>query len=316
MSIILKLESVSKKLNKKYVLKEVSLALNELENLAIIGETGSSKTTLLKSIGGLLEVDSGKVLFQGEEVKGPSRRLVPGHPQIKYLAQRFELPKFITVDDYLDRPSEIKVENPEEIYEACNVSHLLERDTSELSGGERQRVALAKEILKAPSILLLDEPFSNLDFNHRQALHAVLKVIKKDLKVTTVLVAHDPRDVLAWADAILVMKNGEVVQSGSPGNIYNDPFNDYVAGLLGVYSRILVKDFNLGDSLSGVDSVIIRPHHVNLGIANGEKGTITAIHYFGSYDQVTILHRDQHLVTLSEVGTYKVGDEVIFQINL
>jgi len=317
MATILELATVSKTLDGKKVLENVSIELKALQNLAIIGETGSSKTTLLKAMAGLLEVDSGEVLFQGEKVKGPSRKLVPGHPQIKYLAQHFELPKFITVYDYLNRASEIKVENPDEIYRACNITHLLERETRALSGGERQRVALAKEILKAPSILLLDEPFSNLDFSHRQELHAVLKVIKQDLAVTTVLVAHDPKDVLAWADLILVMKEGRIVQKGAPNEIYNHPLNGYVAGLLGVYSEIRIKDSETTAAYSDGNLAIVRPHHVHLSQPKkGGKGIVSAVHYFGSYDQLTISFEKQHVHMLSEVGRYQIGDEIGFEIKL
>lgn len=316
MEAILSLSSVHKIFNDKVVIDDVSIELNAFENLAIIGETGSSKTTLLKTMSGLLEVDRGEVAFRGEKVKGPSSRLVPGHPEIKYLAQHFELPKFITVYDYLNRSSEIMVENANEIYQACNIVHLLERDTSELSGGERQRVALAKEILKAPAILLLDEPFSNLDFSHRQELHAVLRVIKKDLDVTTVLVAHDPKDVLAWADIILIMKNGAMVQKGSPVEVYNRPLNSYVAGLLGVYSEISTKEFKVAESTRSTDLTFIRPHHIHLGIHGGTKGVISEILYFGSYDQLTISAEGKRLYAFSNVGQYNIGDEVTFEIML
>jgi len=314
MANFLTVSEVSKAYKDKAVLKKVSFELEPLQNLAIIGSTGSSKTTLLKSLAGLLELDRGIVKFHDEKVKGPSSKLVPGHTQIKYLAQHFELPKFITVLDYLDRPAEIQVEDPTEIYNACNVVHLLERDTLELSGGERQRVALAKEILKAPDLLLLDEPFSNLDYHHKQELRRVLKAIKEDLGVTTILVAHDPKDVMAWADQILVMKQGEIEQLATPKELYNDPKNEYVAGLLGVFSSVSLKPFKT-DVTDG-PQMILRPHHVHVSKLEGRNsGKVLEVIYYGSHELLAVLSNDQKLFAIAPVGHFEIGEDVLFEIK-
>src|SRR5690606_32752154 len=117
-------------------------------------------------------------------------------------------------------------------------SHLLTRRTDELSGGERQRIALAKLLITSPQLLLLDEPFSNLDMMHRIVLKKVLKKISKQLSITCILVSHEPSDVLAWADKVIVIRNGIIVQKGTPKNIYTCPVDEYTAGLFGPYNFI------------------------------------------------------------------------------
>lgn len=297
------------------LLNKVSFQITTGQHLAIMGETGSSKTTLLRSIAGLQELDGGEVCFYDQRVKGPSQQLVPGHAHIKYLPQNFQLPKFIKVKDYLDRPDETEVENPVEIYKACHIYHLMERDTMTLSGGERQRVALAKEVLKAPTILLLDEPFSNLDFKHRQTLHGVLQLLKNDLEVTVVLVAHDPSDVLAWSDRILVLEKGRVIQEGAPHELYNHPRNSYVAGLLGLFS--VIPSEKIPKKTPGTKAKkehIIRPDHVRIGPSGSYEGTVQAIRFYGTHDLLTLQMQDHLVYAHSITGTHQVGEQICFEI--
>ncbi len=313
MSNILTLTSVTKLLKGNAVLNNITFEVEELENLAVIGSTGSSKTTLLKAMSGLLDIDEGRLLFRGKKVMGPSRKLVPGHPHIKYLSQNFSLPKFIKVIDYLDRPNEVSISDPTELYNACHIEHLLSRDTMSLSGGERQRVAIAKEVLKAPSILLLDEPFSNLDYSHKQELHQLLHVLKNDLGVTTILVAHDPKDVMSWADTVLVMHKGNVAQSGPIKEVYNAPINEYVAGLLGVYTKVPASFFGVSESKN---EVILRPHHIRLmNKRNAQRGVVQSIAFHGSYEEISFISKGYRFYAISEVGRFTINQEVYFEID-
>jgi iron(III) transport system ATP-binding protein len=217
---LLSLTNISRHGLGDFKLHGITFSQRKRQKLAIAGETGSGKSTLLKIIAGLEDYHSGKVLFNSEPVSGPADNLVPGHPGIEYLTQDFELPKFLRVEQVLEYANALRPEKAFELFEVCEISHLLPRKTDELSGGERQRIALTKLLISSPRLLLLDEPFSNLDMMHRITLKNVLKKICKQLDITCILVSHDPDDILAWADEIIVMREGVIVQKGTPKKIY------------------------------------------------------------------------------------------------
>jgi len=220
------------------VLKDTSFVQQKFWKIAIAGESGSGKSTLLKIIGGLMPADEGTVFFEGERVKGPYERLIPGQPGIAYLSQHYELRNSYRVEEVLGYANLLPEAEAASLYDVCRISHLLSRRTNQLSGGERQRIALARLLITSPRLLLLDEPFSNLDLIHKGILKSVIRDIGDKLKITCILVSHDPLDSLSWADEILVMKDGRIVQRGAPVQVYRRPVNTYVAGLFGNYSLI------------------------------------------------------------------------------
>jgi len=222
----------------QWLLRGVSLSLQQGGRLAIAGATGSGKTSLMKIMGGLLPAAEGKVLFEGNALMDPREQLIPGHKRIAYLSQHFELRNHYRVLDFLELNNQYEGSDATTLYELCDIAHLLQRWTHQLSGGERQRVALAARLLGNPSLLLLDEPFSNLDLVHKNHLKAVLDRVSSVLDITTVLVSHDPVDLLPWAGEILVLEGGSVVQKDSPERIYFEPANDYVASLFGSYMKV------------------------------------------------------------------------------
>ncbi|MEM6642913.1 MAG: ATP-binding cassette domain-containing protein [Bacteroidota bacterium] len=270
----------------------VSFSQSVGERLAIIGETGSGKSTLLRSLAGLQVVDKGRILFENDEVKGPDRRLVPVHPDIKYLSQRFELPKFITVENYLLRKEKIRVEDPELVFQACDIEYLLARDTRELSGGERQRVAFAKELLSGPKLMLLDEPFSNLDAIHKQALKQAIDHAQHSLGTSFMLVAHEPADIISWAEKVIILKNGRIHQSGKTKEVYSQPNSTYAAELLGTFSLIKAPtDFEQSKNLRfhRIDDLLfLRPHHVLINSQGVFTGSIQKVKYFGSFVELLV----------------------------
>src|ERR1700744_572039 len=153
----------------------ISFTQEKGRKLAIAGETGSGKSTLLKMIAGLAEVASGEIRFEGSRVLGPLERLVPGQPGIAYLSQHFELWHNYRVEEVLSYANDLSVEESVELYGICHIDHLLARRTDQLSGGERQRIALARLLVKPPRLLLLDEPFSNLDMIHKRSLKNIIR---------------------------------------------------------------------------------------------------------------------------------------------
>lgn len=302
---LLKISGLSKSnSDQEPILTGIHFSIKKLQRFAIAGETGSGKTTLLKIIAGLAQADEGEVLLNHQHVDGADEKLVPGHKHIAYLSQHFELPKFLRVEQILSYNNLLTEKRANSIYKACEIIHLLARDSRELSGGEKQRIALARLLTGSPKVLLLDEPFSNLDQRHKSTLKTVIDKISMQLKITCLLVSHDPIDALSWADEIVVLKNGKLIQRGKPTTIYEQPLDAYVAGLFGKYNKVnsrLAKHLQLQVNDS---CLLIRPE--NLSISNvmkkGIKGSVFSSKFYGSFYEISvdipystlIVQSDQH----------------------
>lgn len=312
---LLSATGIGKKEEGQWVLKDVSFTLRTLQKLALAGATGSGKTTLLKIIAGLIAPTTGAVYFKGERIKGPNEKLLPGHPSIAYLSQHFELRNHYRVQEVLDM--EKKVDNDEAwlVYDVCRIAHLLNRWTHQLSGGERQRIALARLLVGAPALLLLDEPYSNLDAFHKNVLKAVVDDVSNGLKITCLLVSHDPRDTLSWADAIIVLNKGRVVQYDSPKQVYQNPTNAYIASLFGKYNMLTPA---LAKALSDYAHVemqdlerFIRPEEfVLVEKEKGVKATVQEVLFMGGYAEAHLCTAGATLVVHTLNGNLCKGDEV------
>jgi ABC-type sugar transport system ATPase subunit len=250
------------------VVKNISFTQNQFQKIAIAGETGSGKSTLLKMIAGLVQPTSGAVYFENKRVIGPEEQLLPGHTAITYLSQHFELRNNYKVYELLSMANKISNEEANIIYSVCRISRLLNRRTDQLSGGEKQRIALASLLTSAPRLLLLDEPFSNLDTPHKNMMKAVVRDISDILNITCLLVSHDPADILSWADEVMIMKDGQVIQKGTPEQVYKQPVNEYTAALFGTYniaSIALMKELSeLFDIKINGKDVCIRPENFTI----------------------------------------------------
>jgi iron(III) transport system ATP-binding protein len=295
-----------------FKLQQITFSQKKNQKIALAGETGSGKSTLLKIIAGLEQADDGVVVFKDEIVKGAAENLVPGHPGIAYLSQDFELPKFLRVEQILSYANNLSQEEANNVFDVCEISHLMERKTDELSGGERQRIALAKLLIASPQLLLLDEPFSNLDMVHRNTLKSVLEKICKHLKITCILVSHEPADVLSWADEIIVMKNGEIVQIGPSRKIYRKPVSEYVAGLFGNYNFFDGSKAEFFGLKPSKKNLLIRPENFKIVTKKHKAvpGKVTAINYFGSYYEIDVKGEGLKMLIRGKRNSVKEGDRV------
>jgi len=293
---LLQVSGVRKLQQGAFILKDTSLTQKKFQKVAIAGETGSGKSTLMKIIGGLVQADGGEVLFENVRVKGPEEVLLPGHPGIAYLSQHFELRNHYRVEELLAYSNKLSEEEADKIYEVCRITHLMKRKNDQLSGGEKQRIALAKLLITSPRLLLLDEPFSNLDMIHKNILKSVIYDLGEKLEITCMLISHDAQDILSWADEVLIMKDGEIIQRGTPQQVYNEPVNEYTAALFGKYNII--------------DNAIIRPERFKI-VEKGElKGKVDKILYFGSYYELDIQLSDQLITIRTQDNHIKKGDTV------
>jgi iron(III) transport system ATP-binding protein len=297
-------------------LQGISFSQPRRQRLAVAGSTGSGKSTLLKVIAGLVQPDRGSVLFEGRRVLGPVETLVPGHRDIAYLSQDFELRNNYRVGDVLSYASELTEEEAAALYNVCRIDHLLGRRTDQVSGGERQRIALARLLVRPPKLLLLDEPYSNLDRVHKEILRSVIGDILERFGMSCILVSHDPADILSWSDDILILREGMLVQKAGPERIYRQPADEYVAGLMGKYNRIhpvlAARLGRLPGAGQGKD-LLIRPEKLTLSALGSAaaQGRVTGISFVGGYYEVEVEVAGTRLLVRSDTNAYQ-KDQVVY----
>lgn len=236
LNIALELKNIEKSYGKLKVLKNLSATVKDKGFLVLVGPSGCGKTTLLRIIAGLIPPNSGEVILKGKVINDlPAHKrdmglvfqnyaLFPHMNVYKNVAFGLRM-RNVSKDDILSRV--------EKALELVHLEGLGDRDITKLSGGQQQRVALARALVLNPSLLLLDEPLSNLDAKLRQAVRVEIAQIQKEIGITTILVTHDQTEALTMGDHILLMNEGEILQSADPIEIYDHPCNVFVATFIG-----------------------------------------------------------------------------------
>jgi iron(III) transport system ATP-binding protein len=308
--VFLDLQAVTKFERGNTVLHPMHFTMQEGEKVAIAGETGSGKSTFLKLIAGLLQPDQGNVYFEGIRVLGPDEQLLPGHPKIAYLSQHFELRNNYKVHELLEMTNQLDARSAQQ-------------KSDELSGGEKQRIALAKQLTSFPKLLLLDEPFSNLDRVHKELIRSVIDDICNTLKVTCLLVSHDATDLLSWADRIIIMQDGQLVQQGTPKQLYHHPVNEYVAALMGEYNLINTKTHEvflqlLGEGVRG-KRALIRPEQLAISVTKPiqphfVEGVVQKVLFFGAYYTIEVWVDEFILKVRTTTFMFNAGDIVFITV--
>ncbi len=218
-------------------LNGVSLDIREGEFFTLLGPSGCGKTTLLRMIAGFNSIEGGDFYFGDKRIND-----VPAHKRdIGMVFQNYAIFPHLTVRENVAYglkarkiPAKEIAPRVDEALELVQISHLADRKPNELSGGQQQRVALARAFVIEPSVLLMDEPLSNLDAKLRVQMRSVIKKLQRRLGITTIYVTHDQEEALAISDRIAVMKDGHIMQIGTPNEIYAKPQNPFVAGFIGV----------------------------------------------------------------------------------
>jgi len=312
---MLSVEGIGKRMGDAMILKHVSFTQQPFQHIAIAGETGAGKSTLMKIIAGLVQPDEGKALLNGERIKGPDDQLVPGHKGVGYLSQHFELRNNYRVHEVLEYANRLTDAEALDIFEVCQIDHLLERKTTELSGGEKQRVATARLLVNDPVLLLLDEPYSNLDLIHRQVMKKVIADICDKLRITTILVSHEPDDILPWAAHIILLRDGRVVQQGAPEYLYREPRDLYCAGLLGKYHLLprTLAERLCGAPLSAAGHVLARPEDFRKG--KGMKGRVVKRLFMGRIHEYIVDLDEVQVSFYSNEGNISEGEAIGLSID-
>lgn len=233
--------------------RNFNLKVKEGKTIALAGESGCGKSTLLNLIYGLLEVDQGEILFGGSPILGPKNNLVPGEDEMKLVAQNYDLMPYSTVAENVGKfisNSNIaeKKERIEELLHVMGLEDFAETLPKYLSGGQQQRVSIARALSVMPKLLLLDEPFSNLDFSRKIELRERLFTYVREKKISLIISTHEIQEVLPWLDQIIVLKEGRLIQNDSPEETYRNPYNQYVAELFGEVNVFTAEEkakFNL-----------------------------------------------------------------------
>ncbi|TDE01233.1 ABC transporter ATP-binding protein [Flavobacterium sandaracinum] len=240
---MLEIKDISFTYSDKPVIENISFTIAKGENTAIIGESGCGKSTLLKLIYGLYNLDSGAITYNEKPILGPKYNLVPGEDYIKYLAQDFDLMPYITVEENVGKflsnmyPEEKKA-RVQELLDMVEMTAFAKVKAKFLSGGQQQRVALARVLALEPEIILLDEPFSQIDSFRKNSLRRNLFKYLKDKGVTCIIATHDSTDALSFSDETIVIQNGEIVAKGDSKSLYENPANKYIASLFGEVNEL------------------------------------------------------------------------------
>lgn len=281
---MLKVKNLTFGYSQRPVLKNLSFNIKKGENVSIIGASGCGKSTLLQSIYGLHHVD-GKIFWNEQQLLGPNFNIVPGEEFMKYLTQDFDLMPPISVADnvgkYLSNAyPRKKQQRVNELLELVEMRELSRVKAKQLSGGQQQRVALARALAKPPEVLLLDEPFSHIDYFRKNKLRRNLFSHLKDKGVTVLVATHDSTDALSFADKTLVLKAGRLIETGTPKDLYNNPKNAYVASLFGEVNQIPAVLFY--NDLPARKKVILYPHEIQIS-ESGQKVMIKNAFFRGDH---------------------------------
>lgn len=309
---LLRLKQIVKNEDRRNILDNINLVINPFSKTALIGETGSGKSTLMKIMAGLAQPSSGEAIFEQKRIEGPDEVLIPGHKKIGYLSQHFELLNNYRVEELLDMASKMEDKEAQEVFKICKINHLLQRKTNAISGGERQRIALARVLVGNPKLLLLDEPFTNLDLSNNKIINGIINELCETRKTTVVLVSHDPANILSWADQIIVLQEGQIIQTGSPEEIYFKPINTYTAGLLGDYNCI-EKDSPLRTVLNlPMDRLYFRTEEFAIEIkdSNSRAATIKEKLFYGNHYKLKLNIAGTSLDIMVRNTSFSVGQEV------
>ena len=290
---------------KKEILSNISFNLKEGQHLCVMGESGSGKSTLLKAVYGLLDLKKGSIYWKNQEVLGPAFHLVPGMSFFKYVAQDFDLMPYTSVAEnigkFLSRfyPEE-KEQRTSELLEVIEMSSFANEKVKTLSGGQQQRVAIARALAKEPELILLDEPFGQIDNFKKNSLRRKLFSYLKEKNISCIVATHDGDDALSFADQMMVIKNKKVIAFDSPRNLYKSPPEHYVAALFDDVNELYIDG----------ERRLMYPHQIQTSKDSLHKVIVKKSFFKGSFwlieatfnSQVIFFQSTENIVSEKEVG--------------
>mgnify|MGYP003179756914 FL=1 len=305
---IIEFREIVKQFGSQIVLKGINLDIYENEFVTLLGPSGCGKTTLLRILGGFLDADEGKVIFDGEEISSKP----PYERELNTVFQKYALFPHLSVYENIAFGLKIKKVSKDVIdQKVMKMLRLIglegyeDKNTTLLSGGQQQRVAIARALVNEPKVLLLDEPLAALDLKLRKEMQYELKRIQQEVGITFIFVTHDQEEALTMSDKIVVMKNGEIQQVGSPQDIYNEPANRFVANFIGesnILSGTMLEDYKVqfddivfdcvdyGFKTNEKVDVVIRPEDIDIvPVEDGKMtGEVLSVLFKGVHYEIMV----------------------------
>jgi len=289
----------------KPLLKNINFTLEKGDHLCVMGESGCGKSTLLKVIYGLLDVQEGSIFWNENQVLGPKFHLVPGMKYFKYVAQDFDLMPYTTVSDNISKflsriYAEESKKRTQELLEVIEMTAFADVKVKTLSGGQQQRVAIARALAKEPELLLLDEPFGQIDNFKKRSLRRMLFSYLKEKNIATIVATHDAEDALSFADKMIVIQNNQIIAAGAPQDLYKNPGSKYVASLFDDVNEVNIQGEN----------ILLYPHQIKIIDNPGLKAQVQNSYFRGTYWLIELtfegekiyVNHDRKVKLHSEVG--------------
>lgn len=327
---LIQFKNIQKSFDSDIILKGIDLDIYENEFVTLLGPSGCGKTTLLRILGGFLDADEGEVIMDGKEVS----HLPPYKRELNTVFQKYALFPNMNVYDNIAFGLKLKKVSKDIIDQ--KVMRMLKliglegyenREINQLSGGQQQRVAIARALVNEPSVLLLDEPLGALDLKLRKEMQYELKRIQQEVGITFIFVTHDQEEALTMSDKIVIMKEGEIQQIGSPQDIYNEPVNAYVANFIGesnIIPGVMVEDkkvrfdetdfecVDVGFKPNEPVDVVIRPEDIDIVPADQGKlsGTVESVLFKGMLYETMVETVPGTHVTVNMTVTEDSANEV------
>ena len=309
---MLQVQNISFSYDSKKVIKQMNFTIQKGQNIAVIGESGCGKSTLLKLIYGLYDLDEGKIFWDETEVLGTKFNLVPGMSFMKYLSQDFDLMPYISVAEnvgkYLSNVNiEKKQQRIQELLDIVEMSDFANVKAKYLSGGQQQRVALARVLALEPEVLLLDEPFSQIDNFRKNALRRNLFAYLKSRGITCIVATHDSTDSLSFAEETIVLQDGEVIAKANSLALYKNPPNKYIASLFGEVNELKLSQFS---EIEGEDeTLLLYPHQLKITDNGALKVVVKQSYFKGSHYLIKAV-ANRNVIFFDHISELEINVEV------
>lgn len=282
------------------IFRNLNLDIEKGKIIALAGESGCGKSTLLNLIYGLYNWQSGEIYLDEERLFGPKGNIVPGEIGMKLVSQNYDLMPYLSVSENVGKfiSNTNLVEKKQTVSELLHVvgledfAHVLPKN---LSGGQQQRVAIARALSVMPKLLLLDEPFSNLDYSRKMELRERLFSYAKEHQLSVIISTHEIQEILPWTDQIIVLQDGRLIQNDTAEETFNNPYNSYVAKLLGEVNTISEEEKNTLE----ISKSYFFPHQITLS-ENGTESEILESRFAGNHYWNKILVKNIPLIMYSE----------------
>ena len=311
---------------------DVDLEVAAGEMLVLLGPSGCGKTTTLRLLAGFERPDAGTIQLASEQVVGPTTFVPPERRRIGVVFQDYALFPHLSVLDNVGfgvRGATARAERVPAMLELVGIAHLGPRRPHELSGGEQQRVAIARALAPDPAMVLLDEPFSNLDAALRSRVREEVRDILAAAGATAIFVTHDQEEALSIADRVAVMRGGRIVQCEDPATLYSQPADRFVATFVG--DADLLSGASDGSSAEtsigrvpiaqpapiGAVDLVLRPEHVRLRLDGSGRATVIRVVFFG-HDQVVEVRTESGervRARLRPEAEFHAGERVAVNVN-